>query len=497
MNFAPGAGNTFTYANNFTGINQVNVNSGTLVLTGNNAATAMTVSNGGTLAGTGTIASALSIANGSMLLPGTPGTAGTTLHVTGTVTFASGAVYLDTINGGTASKTAITGTATLGGATVQLASGSAVTIGTKYTILTDTGGGLGGANTFAGGITFNGLNGALSYDADDVFSHLHAAAAPAPRLAAAAGRVRQRRHRRAGDRHLRQRRRHAAVRLAEPVRPIRLTTCEHARAARRRGRGRRADWRVQPDDELSRAAARRLDRGPRRYGRRGDELRGAGRAEPAARRPAGLCISDQAAAHGLRPALGHLGRRVRRHQPHRRQCDARHQHRDGARLRLRGRRRLPRLTRHYVRLLARRRRHQLGPRTVARDRPQRRLHGRRLRHDARGAGLSRRRARVRGSLVHHQPHAAGRPAHRALQRPERRRAARERLPHRVPGRTARSSASRPMRPRRRNGFARRATARPTSPAAASVSPTRRRPRTTCAARSACASTTSRRSAICR
>jgi uncharacterized protein with beta-barrel porin domain len=180
VNFAPGAGNTFTYANNFTGINQVNVNSGTLVLTGNNAVTAMTVSNGGTLAGTGTIASALSIANGGTLLPGTPGTAGTTLHVSGTITFASGAIYLDTINAGTASKTAVTGTATLGGATVQLASGSAVTIGAKYTILTDTGGGLGGSNTFAGGITFNRFNGALSYDADDVF--LTFTTPPPPRL---------------------------------------------------------------------------------------------------------------------------------------------------------------------------------------------------------------------------------------------------------------------------------------------------------------------------
>src|ERR1700722_18669427 len=39
INFAPGAGNSVTYANSFTAINQVNIDSGTVVLNGSNVAT--------------------------------------------------------------------------------------------------------------------------------------------------------------------------------------------------------------------------------------------------------------------------------------------------------------------------------------------------------------------------------------------------------------------------------------------------------------------------
>jgi hypothetical protein len=49
INFALGSG-TFTYANNFTGINQVNVNSGTAVLEGVNSATNITIGRAGALA---------------------------------------------------------------------------------------------------------------------------------------------------------------------------------------------------------------------------------------------------------------------------------------------------------------------------------------------------------------------------------------------------------------------------------------------------------------
>src|SRR5262249_41702734 len=51
VNFAPGAGNTFTYAASFgfSNVNQVNVNSGTVLLNGdNNSANAVAVNSGGT-----------------------------------------------------------------------------------------------------------------------------------------------------------------------------------------------------------------------------------------------------------------------------------------------------------------------------------------------------------------------------------------------------------------------------------------------------------------
>ncbi len=123
---------------------------------------------GGTLAGTGTL-KGVSVSSGATLEPGTPGSAGTELDISGTLTFASGAGYLDTIAGANASETSITGTATLGGATVTVAAGSTVETNTKYTILADTGGGIGGSNTFSGSVTYGGLVGTLSYDADHAY----------------------------------------------------------------------------------------------------------------------------------------------------------------------------------------------------------------------------------------------------------------------------------------------------------------------------------------
>jgi len=169
INFAPGAGNSFTYGNNFTGINQVNINSGTVVLNGSNVASHFDV-NGGTLAGTGIIDPlTVTIHSGATLQPGTPGTAGGKLSIVGSLAFQSAALYLVTINGTSTSYTSVTGTVSLGGAQVSIAPGSTVVAGQKYTILTDTGGGLGGSNTFAGTVGYDRLRGTLSYDANDVY----------------------------------------------------------------------------------------------------------------------------------------------------------------------------------------------------------------------------------------------------------------------------------------------------------------------------------------
>jgi uncharacterized protein with beta-barrel porin domain len=170
INFAPGAGNSFTYGNNFTGINQVNIDSGTVVLNGSNVATHFDV-NGGTLAGTGVLDPlTVTIHSGATLQPGAPGIAGGKLSIVGSLAFQSAAVYLVTINGASASYTSVTGTSTLGGAQVSIAAGSTVVMDKRYTILTDTGGGLGGSNTFAGTIGYDRLRGTLSYDANDVYA---------------------------------------------------------------------------------------------------------------------------------------------------------------------------------------------------------------------------------------------------------------------------------------------------------------------------------------
>ena len=139
-------------------------------------------------------------------------------------------------------------------------------------------------------------------------------------------------------------------------------------------------------------------------------------------------ILKGAAEAELRSALDRLGRRLWRQQHDERRSGCRLEQRHRADLRLCRRHGLSRLAQHGLRLRARRRRHQLGARQRARQRPQRRLPGRRLRHHAIGSRLSRRRARLHQSLVHDQPLGARRSAHRELRRAKLRRAAGGRLP---------------------------------------------------------------------
>ena len=134
VNFDPGSGNTFTYDNNFTNINQVNVNSGTVVLNGTDSATTLTVSNGGTLAGMGSISAAITINSGGTFAPGIPGTK---MTVIGSLVLASDANYTITLTGTDASGAAVTGGATIASTAVfKIATGSTPVAGTTYTVLT-------------------------------------------------------------------------------------------------------------------------------------------------------------------------------------------------------------------------------------------------------------------------------------------------------------------------------------------------------------------------
>jgi hypothetical protein len=163
---------TFTYS--FTGINQVDINSGTVILNGVNSANNVDVI-GGTLAGTGTLDPLLvTIHSGATFAPGTPGVPGTSMAITGNLAFQSGALYLVYVNPTTASFANVTGTASLAG-TVNAVFTPGSYVSRQYTILTTTGG-LGGT-TFAGLSNTNlptGATDSLSYSGNDVYLNLKA-----------------------------------------------------------------------------------------------------------------------------------------------------------------------------------------------------------------------------------------------------------------------------------------------------------------------------------
>ena len=170
INFALGSG-IFTYNSAFSGINQVNINSGTVVLNGANTANNVEV-NGGTLAGSGSIDPAVvKIHSGATFAPGAPGVVGTSMNIVGNLAFQSGAIYLVTLGSNTASRAIVTGTATLNG-TVQgfLASGSSLSPKTTYDIL--HAGSISGA--FIGFANPN-FTGAFTYTPTDVLLNLTAA----------------------------------------------------------------------------------------------------------------------------------------------------------------------------------------------------------------------------------------------------------------------------------------------------------------------------------
>ncbi len=173
INFALGSG-TFTYNFAFTGINQVNIASGTVILNGANSASLVDV-NGGTLAGSGSIdPTIVTIHSGATFAPGTPGVPGTSMSIIGNLAFQSAAIYQVYLNPGAANRANVSGTASLGG-TVNAVFAGGNYVSKQYTILTATGG--------LGGTTFSGLTNtnlpasasdSLSYDANDVYLNLTA-----------------------------------------------------------------------------------------------------------------------------------------------------------------------------------------------------------------------------------------------------------------------------------------------------------------------------------
>ncbi|MDR3464787.1 MAG: autotransporter domain-containing protein [Xanthobacteraceae bacterium] len=197
VNFALGSG-TFTYgaAYSFSGINQVNVTSGTVILDGINSAANTAVSGGnlrvgdaaspgaaltgtvdvntaGTLSGHGTVLGAVTIDGGGTLAPG--GSIGTLTISRGPLTFNSGSAYAVTITPtGTNSRTDVTGApgaVAINGGTVQVSQAFGHYNATSYTLINATGGrsgtfsGLTDTADFTGTVT-------LGYDANDVYLNI-------------------------------------------------------------------------------------------------------------------------------------------------------------------------------------------------------------------------------------------------------------------------------------------------------------------------------------
>jgi outer membrane autotransporter protein len=192
VNFALGAG-TFTYDSPFSisGVSQINVNSGLVILNGSNSATnvainagtlevgdashlsamltatnGITIGVGGTLSGHGTVVGSIAIPSGATLAPG--GSIGT-LNVTGNLSLAAGSFYQVEVNAaGAGSKTVATGTAAIAGGTVKVIEQPGnYPPSFKYTILTANGGVNGTFTNATSDFAF--LTPVLSYDADDVF----------------------------------------------------------------------------------------------------------------------------------------------------------------------------------------------------------------------------------------------------------------------------------------------------------------------------------------
>ncbi len=160
-----GAGTlVLTAANLYSG--GTTINGGTLEVDGSIAASnGVAVNTGATLDGAGLV-SAVTVNSGGLLAPGRPGSIGT-LTGTGNLLFNAGSFYLVAVNGIASSLFSTAGSATLNSGTkVNVASGSNIVAGDKYTILTATGGITG---VFDPTVRSGDFVGTLSYDADDAY----------------------------------------------------------------------------------------------------------------------------------------------------------------------------------------------------------------------------------------------------------------------------------------------------------------------------------------
>jgi uncharacterized protein with beta-barrel porin domain len=159
---------TWTATGTFSQPSPWTVQSGTLVVNGDlSAASGVSVESGGTLAGTG-ILSGTTIDNGGTLAPGSPNGPGT-LRVVGNLVLASAASYLVQVSPTAASLATVSGTASIGGTLVANGTGGAYTVGTKYIVLTASGGVSGTFSSLSVTGSFGATQPIVTYDADDAY----------------------------------------------------------------------------------------------------------------------------------------------------------------------------------------------------------------------------------------------------------------------------------------------------------------------------------------
>ncbi|MDB5687832.1 MAG: hypothetical protein JWR77_2421, partial [Rhizorhabdus sp.] len=142
-------------------------------------ASAVTVGNGGTLGGTGSVSSVLVQSGGTIA----PGTGIGTLTVTGNLVQAAGSTYAAETGGAVSDRIVVGGTATIqSGVTLAVTRGNGETVGTRYTVLTATGGVTGTYSTFTQS-AFGGTELRLGANANSIFVDVARTAGSLPSLA--------------------------------------------------------------------------------------------------------------------------------------------------------------------------------------------------------------------------------------------------------------------------------------------------------------------------
>jgi autotransporter-associated beta strand protein/T5SS/PEP-CTERM-associated repeat protein len=151
------------------------VNGGILSVTGDiSSSSGVTVNSGGTLNGTGIVPN-VTVNDGGILAPGL---SPSQITISGNLGMASAAIYLIQISPTTASKANVSGSANIGGTVDVFAGPGNYTPGTKYTILTTTGGPVTGTFSGASIVGAPNVRPVLSYDANDVYLNLVQALLP-------------------------------------------------------------------------------------------------------------------------------------------------------------------------------------------------------------------------------------------------------------------------------------------------------------------------------
>ncbi|MBI3700440.1 MAG: autotransporter domain-containing protein, partial [Afipia sp.] len=129
-----GTGTTIlTNTNTFTGATSILV--GTLSVVGDiSSSSGVTANSGATLSGTGVVPNT-ALLSGSTLAPGSASAPTGALTVTGNLAFASNSNYMVRIDNNNVSKTSVAGGATLGNANLLINTGSVITLGKTYDLL--------------------------------------------------------------------------------------------------------------------------------------------------------------------------------------------------------------------------------------------------------------------------------------------------------------------------------------------------------------------------